>query len=114
MKKTYIFLFLFLFLFHFSYSQNTGEWMWIHGSNTVNSAGTFGTQGVPSATNEPPALFEPIEWTDLTGDFWFYGGEDNSFGTHNDLWKYDPVNKEWTWMTGTHATDDLGSYGTMG
>jgi len=86
--------------------------MWIHGSNTINSTGNFGTQGVPSATNEPPALYEPCEWTDLTGKFWLYGGEGSAGG--NDLWCYDPATDEWTWMRGTNSGNDPGNYGTMG
>src|SRR5690242_16901790 len=104
MKKILLLTFAFSFYFVFSYSQNPGEWMWIHGSNTINSTGNFGTQGVPSPTNEPPALYEPCEWTDLTGKFWLYGGEGSAGG--NDLWRYDPATNEWTWMTGTNAFSD--------
>jgi len=110
-----------ILFFHFpyfstqeSYGQNPGEWMWIHGSNTSGNAGSFGTQGVPNPSNEPPALYEACEWTDLNGNFWLYGGVDQSFGTHNDLWKYDPVAKEWTWMTGTNSINNAGNYGTRG
>src|SRR5204863_8589158 len=34
--------------------------------------------------------------------------------SHNDLWRYSPATKEWTWMTGTHAYNDAGNFGTIG
>src|SRR4051812_26032450 len=94
--------------------QNAGEWMWVHGSNAINSPGNMGVKGTASPTNEPPALFEPIEWKDKNGNFWFYGGEDSVYNSHNDLWKYDPVTEQWTWMNGTNTPNDPGNYGTRG
>src|SRR2546426_9227943 len=115
MKKKIFVLFYSLFLFTDSFSQ-PGQWVWIHGVNTFNSPGNFGIQGIPSSSNEPPAIYEPCEWTDLSGNFWFYGGLDDNAGIriHNDLWKYDPVTNDWTWMTGTHAYNDHGNYGVQG
>src|SRR6185436_10087217 len=79
-----------------SSSAQPGEWTWLHGSNSFNSAGNFGTQGVPSATNEPPALYEPCEWTDLNGNYWMYGGFLQGTGMYNDLWRYNPTTNQWT------------------
>src|ERR1043165_1905667 len=112
MKKLYTLLF-FLY-FQFCYSQNPGEWVWIHGTNSSGSLGIFGSQGIASPSNDPPALYETCEWTDLNGNFWFYGGVDQGYGTHNDLWKYNPVTNEWTWMKGTNTIKDPGNYGTQG
>ena len=80
-------------------AQPPGEWMWIHGNSTTNSPGNFGVQGVPSPSNMPPALYEPCEWTDLSGNYWLFGGANfASFGgTYAALWKYNPVTGEpWT------------------
>ena len=88
---------------------------WIHGSNTQNSTGNFGVQGVPSPTNEPPALYEPGEFTDNNGNFWLFGGSNNALGTiYADLWKYDPVTNMWTWMKGPGTSNYSGSYGIQG
>jgi hypothetical protein len=32
----------------------------------------------------------------------------------NDLWKFDPVTLEWTWLSGSNTADQLGRYGTKG
>src|SRR5687768_2907135 len=98
--KKYPLLFIIILSFQFSFSQNPGEWMWIHGDST-GATGNYGVMGVPSPTNKPPPLYECIEWRDLNGNFWMYGGV---FGnTYSALWKYDPLTNEWTWMSGVQA-----------
>src|SRR5687767_4609110 len=93
-----------LCIVHFASSQNPGEWMWIHGTNTTNNTGSFGIQGVSSPLNKPPGLYTSCGWTDLNGNFWLFGGWFN--GNYGDLWKYDPVINEWTWMKGTGIAND--------
>jgi PKD repeat protein len=91
-----------------------GEWTWMKGSTVNNAGGVFGIQGVADPNNTPPALYEAIEWTDLDGNFWLFGGL-QGFGTEiNTLWKFDPVNNEWTWMKGSSTCCQAGTYGTMG
>ncbi|MEO8086785.1 MAG: kelch repeat-containing protein, partial [Bacteroidota bacterium] len=101
------------FYFQASYAQ-PGEWVWLHGSSTSNSAGNFGAQGISSPTNVPPATYESCEWTDLNGNFWLFGGLNSSYNTFGDLWKYDPSTNEWVWKKGTGTPGDPGNYGTMG
>jgi PKD repeat protein len=113
--KNKIFLLLIFslqFLFLNSFSQ-PGEWTWVHGSNFSGAGGNFGVQGIPSPFNVPPALYEAIEFKDLSGNLWIYGGVGTN-GVFNDLWKYDPVANEWTWMRGTNTPNDPGVYGTQG
>src|ERR1041385_2988480 len=106
MKRIILFLYSSFFILHSSFSQVPGQWVWLHGSNTVNSPGNFGSKGVPSATNVPPAYYETGEGTAPNGIFWMYGGVDYSYLTHNDLWKYDPSSNQWTWVSGTQAAND--------
>src|SRR5690348_11245450 len=110
MKKITILIYT-LFCIQYFASAQAGDWTWIHGSSSSGSAGNYGTQGLSSPTNEPPAFYEACEWTDLNGNFWLFGG---GYATYNDLWKYDPVSNEWTWMKGTHTTSDPGNYGVQG
>jgi hypothetical protein len=116
MKNKFQLLLYFSFLiFNSAFAQPPGEWMWIHGSNTINSIGSFGTQGVASAANEPPALYEPCEFTDANGNFWLYGGSNNSSSSiYADLWKYNPATSMWTWMKGPGTSGYAGSYGVKG
>jgi type IX secretion system substrate protein/galactose oxidase-like protein len=111
MKKI-IAAFAFCFLSAQSFSQ-AGEWTWIKGDNIPFQPGNYGVQGVPAPSNNPPALYEPCEWTDLNGNFWLFGGMQGS-NRYGDLWKYDVSTNEWTWMKGPGVVNDPGNYGIQG
>jgi hypothetical protein len=93
-----------------------GEWIWMGGSAVAGQNGSYGTMGVPSASNVPGARFEATSWVDASGDFWLFGGNGfDSVGTEtcmNDLWKYSAG--QWTWMGGSSVGAQQGSYGTLG
>jgi hypothetical protein len=105
------------FLFENAFAQ-VGEWTWMGGDNVAQSAGNYGTQGIPSVANYPPAVYEPCEFQDQQGNFWVFGGFSSIYNSDMaDLWKYDPATKEWTWMKGIGTLSnaiDSGYYGTMG
>ncbi len=104
------------------------EWVWVSGADTVNQAGIYGTVGIAAAGNVPGARAGASSWTDAQGNLWLFGGAGpmvgggcNQFdplcwaGTnayYNDLWKFS--GNEWTWMGGSNATNQPGSYGTLG
>ena len=91
------------------YNISTNEWTWMKGANTPSSPPIFGTMGISSPSNEPGARITTSIWKDLQGNFWLFGGSDNP-GHRNDLWKYDPLLNEWTWMRGPDTIYDPGSY----
>jgi hypothetical protein len=68
---------------------SAGEWTWMGGPDQPNYNGTYGTQGTPSASNIPGGRYGPVTWTDASGNFWLFGGN-NLQGLTNDLWKYQP------------------------
>jgi len=106
--------FIALFYTRLCYSQNPGEWVWLNGSNGINTAATFGTKGIPAAGNAPHAGYEACEWTDKNGNYWLYGGLDYAISANSDygdLWKYNPVTNEWTWMWGPGTVDPQPNYG---
>ena len=35
------------------YNISSTEWTWVSGSNTINTAGVYGSKGVPSVNNYP-------------------------------------------------------------
>jgi len=92
------------------------EWTWVAGSNLVNQAGTYATQGTASANNIPGARDSASSWTDSSGNFWLFGGEGvdsaGNSGLLNDLWKFN--GSQWTWVGGSNLVWGLGSYGTIG
>ena len=104
-------LFFLLILFTHQVFSQAGMWTWISGSNLIGAPGVYGVQGIPSVNNHPPGLYEYTEWKDLQGNFWLYGGFSPSY---SDLWKYDPVTNEWTWVKGNGMQGLQPVYGSIG
>ncbi|MCZ7554930.1 MAG: hypothetical protein M5R41_00835 [Bacteroidia bacterium] len=98
------------------FDAERGEWVWMHGSNKVDQNGVYGTKGLPNGANTPGSREGSVGWTDLLGNLWLYGGRGVPFSqiTFNDLWKFDAVQKTWTWMQGDDNTNKLPVYGTLG
>jgi type IX secretion system substrate protein/galactose oxidase-like protein len=111
--KKIITVFIFCFLCGECFSQ-AGEWVWIKGDSVPNQPGSYGVQGVPSPTNNPPSLYEPCEWTDLNGNFWLFGGMDYNAFPYADLWKYSAVTNEWTWVKGPGIPLPMPVFGVQG
>ena len=101
------------------FSPTAGTWTWMSGSSAIGRGpGVYGTQGVPSTGNAPGSRYSAISWTDSSGNLWLFGGNGwDSFGTPgylNDLWKYSPSAKTWTWVSGGDTTNAVGVYGPQG
>ena len=91
------------------------SWTWIAGSNTVSQPGSYGTKGVASPSNAPGARHGSVWWTDASGSLWLFGGYGHGAtgtGSLNDLWRWDGTS--WTWMGGSNAVGQPGTYGTKG
>lgn len=114
-RKTITYIFCLLCVNSFA---QPGEWTWMSGDNYFQSVGHYGIQGIPDTANYPPAVYEPCDWYDKRGNFWVFGGYSYVFGSNMaDLWKYNPLTNEWTWMKGIGviaSVTDSGYYGTMG
>lgn len=101
------------FFFTQTLSAQIGEWTWMNGDSIPNQSGVFGTQGISASTNKPPSLYEPIQWTDMQGNFWLFGGAKNFGVNMSDLWKFNPLTNEWTWVKGPGISNQWGVYGTQ-
>jgi hypothetical protein len=95
---------------------NNGLWTWMGGSDLNGQPGTYGTQGTPGASNSPGSRTEAMRWTDVSGNFWLFGGigsdSAGSSGYLNDLWEY--KSGQWTWVSGSNLANQKGTYGTQG
>jgi hypothetical protein len=109
MKKIPL-LFITVLSFQISFSQS-GVWTWISGDDWPGDPGVFGTQGVPSVNNRPPAAYEYVDWKDNSGNFWIYGG---TYPYYSDLWKFNPQTLEWTWVKGNATQQEPAFYGIQG
>jgi N-acetylneuraminic acid mutarotase len=101
------------------YSIATKNWTWIKGAgpNITNQAGIYGTQGVAAVINTPGARYKANTWV-YNNKVYLFGG--NGFdkngvqGFLNDLWEYNPITNNWTWLKGANVVNQLGSYGGQG
>jgi Kelch motif len=123
MKKSYgLMVFLLFFSFILSSCGTGGTqaqssnnmWTWMSGSNIIDQKGTYGaTVGTPGGV--PGARDSAVSWIDGSGNLWLFGGfgydSAGSFDYLNDLWKFDPANSTWTWMSGSNIIDQNGTYG---
>jgi len=101
------------------YDTSTGEWTWVSGSTITNRPGSYGTQGMPDPSNIPGSREQAVSWIDASGNFWLFGGygyalSNDTAGELNDLWRFDTVTGEWTWVSGNNGLDWHGSYGIKG
>lgn len=101
------------------YDPATNNWTWMGGSTAINTNGTYGTQGTAAAGNIPGGRWSSFRWIDGSGNLWLFGGQGypatgTTVGSLNDLWKYDPVANQWTWMKGGSAIDTFAVHGTKG
>jgi N-acetylneuraminic acid mutarotase len=99
------------------YAPSTGLWTWIGGSNAINAVGVYGTHGTAAAGNVPGARQAASSWITSSGNLWLFGGSGVGpavDGALNDLWEYSPATGQWTWISGSNATDSAGSYGKQG
>lgn len=97
------------------YNHATNEWTWIAGEKTVDQSGTYGLPGLPFPTNYPGARQNAVTWTDENGIFWMFGGagfgSGNEPGLLNDLWRFSPTTRIWTWVSGDNGINQEGTYG---
>jgi gliding motility-associated-like protein len=81
------------------YSPNDNEWIWMKGEKKENGKSHYGEKGDFKDENTPGARQGATGWTDKEGNFWLYGGG-NSSDISTDLWKYNPAQNQWAWMSG--------------
>lgn len=101
------------------WEYSNGEWKWVGGSSQTEQGGSYGLLGVAAADNWPGARYEPVSWTDSSGNLWLFGGLGidgaGNRNNLNDLWKFSQG--QWAWMAGSSNTGDQkipGVYGTQG
>jgi gliding motility-associated-like protein len=94
------------------YDMTTGEWTWMKGPNTANTAGSYGILQAPSPSNNPEARAEgATAWTANNGELWLFGGK-SQLGFLSDMWRYSPATNMWTWMSGPNTINNFANFGT--
>ena len=104
------------------FTPATNEWTWVNGLESVpgfewGNAGVYGDLGIPDSGNDPGSRAGASTWASESGELWLFGGfgfDINQNPTDlNDLWKFNPSTREWTWMSGG-TEGGPGYYGALG
>jgi N-acetylneuraminic acid mutarotase len=99
-------------------SLRAQDFTWMKGTNQLDQPGIYGTLGVSAAANAPGSRWDAVSWKDAAGNLWMFGGLGTDInGTQdwlNDLWKYDPISNQWTWVKGDNTVNQPAVYGTQG
>lgn len=98
------------------FDVSTGNWIFVNGSTTSSYVyGTSATQSVASTSIRPGSRYSTCMSYDQNGNIYLFGGEgycSNTTGLLNDLWRYNPSNGEWTWLSGSITSSYV--YATIG
>jgi hypothetical protein len=96
----------------------TLEWTWMSGSDQLDQPAVYGTKGVPSPSSSPGQRYSAVSWTDAQDKFWLFGGtgfdSSKNIDVYGDLWNYNLLTSEWTWVSGSSVPNQVGHFGVMG
>jgi hypothetical protein len=104
------------------FNVTSNQWTWMTGATTTNVAPVFVTaEGVPSTGNSPGSRAFAATWMDVNGMLYLFGGNGRGsvgvgLSDMNDMWTFNTVTYEWTWVGGnsTTAPSPYGVYPTKG
>ena len=96
-----------------NYNTSTNEWTWVHGPTTIDDPGSYGTMGVASPANVPPARACYTKFKSSDGGYYVFGGLGYAGLPENDLWRYDRSTNEWTWVSGSQNGMGSAVYGNV-
>jgi N-acetylneuraminic acid mutarotase len=99
------------------YNTISGNWTFEGGDEATGQIGSYGRQYVASTSYLPGGRSGAVALTGSDGNVWLFGGNgidsNGTTGYLNDLWKFNPTSKEWTWVTGSLTSNKAGTYGTI-
>ncbi|WP_431210155.1 kelch repeat-containing protein [Puia sp. P3] len=100
------------------YNPSNNQWTWVRGIHKPTLVfpdfeASWGTMRIPSPSNSPGARIDCATWVDPANNLWLFGAGPG-INLWNDLWKYDPVLDQWTWMSGQSGQFGLSVGGTKG
>jgi N-acetylneuraminic acid mutarotase len=96
------------------YDTQTNIWTWLKGDSIGTNRSVYGVQGIPGIANNPGSRNGADGWADADGKLWLMGGygyTSTDYDYLNDVWKYDPISNNWTWVKGDTSISNIGVYG---
>ena len=91
----------------------SNNWTWMGGPGTGDDTGNVVAPCVPDTANRPRARFENRAcWVTCCNRFISFGGVD-TLNWFNDLWCYNALTNQWTLMSGSTTSNQVGNYGAI-
>ena len=90
------------------YDITNNMWTWMKGDSGANPTYNYGTLGVEAASNLPRGRSCYTRWKDEDGNFYIWSGLAD--GIVSDVWKFNPLTNNWTWVSGPVLPRDSGDY----
>jgi len=90
------------------YDIASNIWTWMKGDSGSTTTYNYGTMGVEAASNLPRARYNYTRWKDAEGNFYIWAGLADTLVS--DVWKFNPVTNNWTWVAGPPFSRDSGDY----
>jgi N-acetylneuraminic acid mutarotase len=88
-------------------NTQTMTWTFEGGSQTPNDNGDY--RGI-NQTGRPAARRDGAGGVTADGDFLLFGGAGPANASRNDLWRFTPATRTWTWLAGPGSTGAAGLY----
>ncbi len=91
------------------YNWYTNNWTWMKGGEQLNREPFHGLINVADEQNDPGGRFAYCSWLNCDGNLLFFGGENSK--AYNDLWSFDRITNNWTWVDGNNYPNNYNYYG---
>lgn len=114
-----------LFLFYLSstgvfYCEVFGQlvqFTWVDGNDFSSPPNLYGAKSLLQG-NYPGPRMRSSSWRDFNGNLWLFGGWgydiNGNYEKMNDLWRFNPANETWTFVSGSKISDTQGQTGQKG
>ena len=89
-------------------------WEYTGTHNYDGGLGNYWTLVAPKSGALPTPRWGAVSWTDSSGLFWLFGGQDAADNFLNDLWTYNSSTNTWTAISGASNLNANGTYGSIG
>lgn len=97
------------------FNPTSGKWTWLSGSFDINQNNVYADKVIESTKAIPGSRYmHSLVVIPEDGRLILFGGFTDIFLSFNDLWRWNPVKKLWTWLNGGGNLNYKASYGEMG
>ena len=93
------------------------NWSKVIGTEKTNQKPSHGIKNQAGSGASPGSRSGSATWTDREGNLWLFGGVSYENGAngkadyYNDLWKFETLSRQWSWINGSEKANQISSFG---